>query len=399
MAVNLTRRTRWVCAMMLASRGLFGALALMVALPQAGSATEWSAAKAARADTLVTHFLDRIDRQDSTLPKAALVFGVATSDGLIASRAYREAAPGVPASVHTVYQVGSLAKQFTAAGVLDLIARRATLRNGTRISFDLALSRIFSGVEHWPDLSADAGSQPVTLRSLLTMTSNLPNFTRRPPSAADPWGRIAAPDLLAEIKRFNPSGWPNTFEYSNTSYFLLAEVMEEAVIPGEAGPFTHHDYLREVIFPRAGLADTGFVDDEVRGHGFAVPIHRRAPVFDKPDWLKGSADIVSSVADLAAWNVAVMGGRVLPDALRAEMMSDGARVSPDVYYGMGWFIEHHHDGDLFSHSGLVPGFTSYNVIATDAKTSDWTSVTILINTDVPEGMETLARDLLRIAKE
>jgi len=399
MAVILTRRARSVRATRLARRGWSAALGLMLVASQAASATEWSGEKAARADTLVTHFLERIDRQEPALPKAALVYGVATRDGLIASQAYREAAPGVPASIHTVFRVGSLAKQFTAAGMLDLIARGATLRDGTRFSFDLALSRIFSGVEHWQGLGGDPDRQPVTLRSLLTMTSNLPNFTRRPPAAADPWGRIAAPDLLAEIKRFNPSGWPNTFEYSNTSYFLLAEAMEEAVVPGEAAPYTHHTYLRDVIFRRAGLADTGFVGDEVPDHAFAVPVYRRAPVFDQPDWLKGSADVVSSVADLAAWNAAIMGGRVLPDAFRAEMLSDGARVTPDIYYGMGWFIEHHRDGDLFSHSGLVPGFTSYNAIATDSKTAGWISVTILINTDVAEGMETLARDLLRIVKE
>jgi CubicO group peptidase (beta-lactamase class C family) len=373
---------------------------LTLTASQAVDAAEWSDEKAARADTLVSHFLNGIDQQNLLLPKASLVYGVATSKGLIATKAYREAAPGVPATAHTVYHVGSLAKQFTAAGVLDLIARNARLRDGTPLSLDLALSRVFSGVEHWPARGeADPTKQPVTLRSLLTMTSNLPNFTRRPPASADPWGRIAAPDLLSEIKRFNPSGWPNTFEYSNTSYFLLAEVMEEAVLPGEAGPKTHHAYLRDVIFPRAGLKETGFVGDATHGSAVAVPIHRTPPVFDKPDWLKGSADVTSSVADLASWNAALMSGRMLPDALRADMLSDGARVTPDLYYGMGWFIEHANGVDLYSHSGLVPGFTSYNVIAANTKDLGWTSVSVLVNTDVADGIEGLARDLLRFARE
>jgi D-alanyl-D-alanine carboxypeptidase len=398
MTAILTGRARLPRATRFARRGWIASIAVLAAT-QVASAADWSREKAAQADELVGHFLNRLDEQGSLLPKAGLVYGVATTRGLIGAKAYRDAAPGVPASVHTVYQVGSLAKQFTAAGMLDLISRQATLRNGTPLSLDLALSRIFSGVDHWPDRAADPTKQPVTLRSLLTMTSNLPNFTQRPPASADPWGRISAPDLLAEIKRFNPSGWPNTFEYSNTSYFLLAEVMEEAVLPGKPGPITYQAYLRDVIFPRANLVETGFVGDAQYGRTFATPINRRAPVFDKPDWLKGSADIASSVADLAAWNAALMQGRVLPDAARAEMLSDGARVTPDTYYGMGWFIEHRPDGDLYSHSGLVPGFTSYNVIATEKDSSDWTSVTVLINTDVSEGVETLALDLLRIARE
>jgi CubicO group peptidase (beta-lactamase class C family) len=376
---------------------------LFSVLPFSGSrpapAAEWSRDKASRADALVANFLAHIDRDTLLIPKAALVYGVAARQGLVASKGYREAAPGVPATEHTVYHIGSLAKQFTAAGILDLIGHHATLRDGTPISLDLALSRIFSGVAHWPSIGTDLDKQPVTLRTLLTMTSNLPNFTRLPPTSTDPWGRIAASELLSEIKKLRPSGWPNTFEYSNTSYFLLAEAIEEAVLPGDAVPRAHRAYLRKAIFPRANLVETGFVDDPAPGSVEAVAIHRRRPVFDQPDWLKGSADITSSIADLASWNAALMDGRMLSPDLRAWMFSDGARVTPDVYYGMGWFIEHGDKVDLYSHSGLVPGFTSYNIIAADPATRDWVSVSVLINTDVAEGIDVLARDLLWLARE
>lgn len=374
-------------------------LAVCAGFTSLAGAAEWSAAKTSTADGLVASFLTQIDAQAPDLAKASLVYGVAGPGGLLASKGYREAAPGVPATAHTVYHIGSLAKQFTAAGVLDLVAHHASLRDGARFALDLALSRIFSGVAHWPGVATDADKQPVTLRTLLTMTSNLPNFTRLPPSSTDPWGRIAASELLSEVKKLTPSGWPNTFEYSNTSYFLLAEAMEEAVLPGGTVPMPHRAYLREAIFPRAGLAETSFVGDPIRGATEAVAIHRRRPVFDQPDWLKGSADITSSISDLAAWNAALMDGRMLPDDLRAAMFSDGARVTPDIYYGMGWFIEHGDAVDYFSHSGLVPGFTAYNIIAASTTTPDWVSVSVLVNTDVAEGIDILARDLLRVARE
>ncbi len=66
---------------------------------------------------------------------------------------------------------------------------------------------------------------------------------------------------------------------------------------------------------------------------------------------------------------------------------------------MGWFIEHDAGVDLYSHSGLVPGFTSYNIIAARPETSEWVSVSVLINTDVNEGIDVLARDLLWLAKQ
>lgn len=381
------------------------ALALAVALLLLGpmaleaNAAEWSDGKSLRADVIVANFLRQIDAPAPELAKASLVYGVSARDGLIASKGYREARAGVPATAHTIYHIGSLAKQFTAAGVLDLIGRGATLRDATPFSLDLPLSRVFSGVSHWPGVATDLDKQPVTLRTLLTMTSNLPNFTRLPPSSTDPWGRIAASDLLSEVKKLKPSGWPNTFEYSNTSYFLLAEAMEEAVLPGETAPKSHRTHLRKNVFPRAGLAETGFVGESIPGSVEAIAIHRRRPVFDQPDWLKGSADITSSISDLAAWNAALMEGKILSKDMRAAMFADGARVTPDIYYGMGWFIEHGETADYYSHSGLVPGFTSYNIIAASPTAPDWVAVSVLVNTDVAEGIDVLARDLLRLARE
>ena len=94
------------------------------------------------------------------------------------------------------------------------------------------MAAIFNGVEKWT-----AADEPaITVRSLLNMTSNLPNFTRRPPPDVDPWGAVAAPHLLEALKKLSPTGWPNSFEYSNTSYFLLAHVLEAVSIAGRPSP-------------------------------------------------------------------------------------------------------------------------------------------------------------------
>ncbi len=382
------------------SHAVFGLMLTILPVEAAG----WSPEKSARADALIDQFLARIHETGEALPKPALALAIGTESEAALAKGYGETSPGVPATEHTVFHVGSLAKQFTAAAVLDLIGRNATLRNGTPVTLDLALAEIFEGVAHWPGLDAASDAQPVTLRSLLTMTSNLPNFTRLPPSTTDPWGRIGAPELLSELKKLRPSGWPNTFEYSNTSYFLLAEAIEEAIVPGETAPHAHRDVLRREIFPRAHLAETGFVGDYAAGAVVARPIYRRRPVFDQPDWLKGSADVASSAADIYAWNAALMSGQVLSPDLLALMVSDGARVTPELYYGMGWFVEHRAGRDMFTHSGLVPGFTSYNLIAAETHrggtlAGTWTSVTLLINTDVIDGLDSLAEDLLRLASE
>lgn len=364
------------------------------------SRADWTPAKSEEADVLVTRFLARVDAQNASLPRACLALAIGSDRGRFLAKGFGECAPGGRATEHTVFHVGSLAKQFTAAAVLDLMHRHAKLRTGTPVALDLPLAQIFNGVDHWPGREEDGeGVQPVTIRSLLTMTSNLPNFTRQPPSSVDPHGRIGAPQLLAEVKKMKPWGWPNTFEYSNTSYFLLSEIVEEVVAPGEAAPRSHHDYLRAEIFRRADLHETGFVGDYGPNARVAQPIHRRPPVFDQPDWLKGSADVASSASDLFNWNGALMSGRVIPAEAWRLMVSDGARVTPSIYYGMGWFVEHRPAHDVYFHSGLVPGFTSHNIIAAAKASPSWTSVTLLLNTDGVDGLEQLAEELLRLASD
>lgn len=384
----------------------FGALLVAIAailmwLASSAAAAAWTPKKAAEANRVVEQFLLHLNASHADLPEAALSLAIGSRGALLLAKGYGEAAPGVPASAHTVYHVGSIAKQFTAAAVLDLISRHAHLRNGTALSLDLALADIFDGVEHWTAQGVGPRNQAVTLRNLLTMTSNLPNFTRRPPPATNPWGRIGAPELLSEVKKMRPWGWPKTFEYSNTSYFLLAEVIEEAVRPGEARPSAYYDYLRQNIFPRAGLVETGFIGHYAPGSEVAIPVGRRLRVFDQPSWLKGSADMTSSAADLFAWNTAFMGGRVLPPEYAALMITGTGRVSPEIYYGMGWFVEYRRDHELFSHAGMVPGYTSINMIAAETGGDrGWTSVTLLLNTDVaPDELQNLAKELMRLTQE
>lgn len=224
------------------------------------------------------------------------------------------------------------------------------------------------------------------------MTSNLPNFTRRPPAAGDPWGAIPASQLLGEVKKFAPRGWPNTFEYSNTSYFLLAEIIEAVSVPGASGPNGYKEVLKSALFAKAGMTSTGFIGDDARGRA-ASPHYQRRPAFLQPDWMKGSGDVASTVLDIHAWNTALMQDRVLSPAMRRHMFSDGGRVGPSLWYGMGWFVEHKKDRDEFTHAGTVPGYTSFNAIMRRTDDGSWASVTLLANSDGIEGLDELASDL------
>ena len=70
-------------------------------------------------------------------------------------------------------------------------------------------------------------------------------------------------------------------------------------------------FLRSDVFRRAGLTDTGFAGDARLDERLPIARYEKKPVFASPDWLRGSADMLSTASDLYRWNAALLGGRVL----------------------------------------------------------------------------------------
>lgn len=367
-------------------------LAVLVAIALGSAAdahaASWDAGKATRVMALLENFLH--PKGATPVRPPALSFAIGVNGNLLMSGGVGPVGFGRTATADTVYRIGSVTKQFTAAAVLRMIEQGALApRTGKPLTLDTDIGDIFEGTEFWHV----ADQNPITLRSLLNMTSNLPNFTRRPPGEVDPWGTVHAATLLSALKKQKPSGWPGTFEYSNTSYFILAETLEAAHWP-DRQPHPYEGVLQHEVFEVVGMPSTGFSGQ--RAEHMALPTFRERAAFAQRDWLKGSGDATSTVTDLFAWNAKLMSGGMLSAKMRREMFRDGGRVTPTVYYGMGWFLEEADGYQRYFHSGAVPGFTSYNCIAQSKRDAHWISVTLLTNSDGVEGLEELAAELLHL---
>lgn len=357
------------------------------------AAGAWSRSKSERVDTIVSRFLH--DRENAHKPPA-LSAGVSVNGDLVVAKGWGEALPDVLADAETRYRIGSLTKQFTAAAVLSLIERDAGAAMATApLTLDRPLRELFDGVTSWEV----AGAPPITVRSLLTMTSNLPNFTSAPLPDTDPWGAMPASRLLSEVKKLAPTAWPNSFSYSNTSYFLLSEIIEmRSPLRGDEATSHYRDYLKTELFVPAGMSRTGFASTE-QSADVAVPHYRRHVPFGNPDWFKGSGDVVSTVTDLFAWDKALMEGRVVSRRTRDLMFTPSSPVSPSLAYGMGFYVERAPGLLIYSHSGTVPGYTAFNAIIQEDGKPGWISVTILTNSDGIEDLQRLADDLVVVALE
>lgn len=363
---------------------------LLLGSLQAGAA-ESDSSLAAEAETLIASFMN--PPGDAGAPTiAAMSVAIGRDGSLLYADGFGSAAPGRPATSRTIYMVGSVTKQFTAAALLRLVERGAKIKGSTeKIELATPVADIL-GVAHDWELE---GGPAITVSHLLSMTSNLPNYTRRPPHELDPWGAVPARQLLTSIKEYRPSGYPGSFEYSNTSYFLISEIIEDLEVGGAAR--SYHQLLHDEIFSRLGLRDTGFRGEQHIIDGLASPHYQRPPRFFQPDWLKGSGDVASTVIDIFKWNKALMEGTALSAPMRDVMLSDSGRVDPWTYYGAGWFVTHKDGVDRYFHSGTVSGYTSFNLIV-HPQDGHWVSVSLLANSDGIQDIDVLADHLAALVR-
>jgi CubicO group peptidase (beta-lactamase class C family) len=246
----------------------------------------------------------------------------------------------VPATPETPFLIGSVTKQFTAAAILHL-------QQDGKLSIDEHLAKYFP---QYPD------GDKITLRQLLHHTSGLHNYTAHPDFLARVVRPIAPSDLLAWFQDDPPDFPPGEqFEYCNTGYVLLGQIVEKV------SGLPLGDYFQKQFFGPLGMHDTGTFhnatppDRAAKGYSFLAG--KLQPALDlDASWLGGAGELYSTVGDLWRWTEALQGGRVLsPDGLR-DMLAEFTvpkKETLTLRYGMGighadieWLPAIGHDGGL-----------------------------------------------------
>ena len=233
------------------------------------------------------HF-DRLykDYSDATPGVAVLV---AEGDSIRFAKGYGSAnlEYGVPVDTATVFQVGSVSKQFTAFAVQLLIAE------GLVNPEDEA-------ARHLPEIGQF--DPPIRVRHLLEHTSGLKDLLGLTTFAG--WradDHLGNTDVLRLVKRqrelnFSPG---SAFQYSNTNYLLLAELVER--VSGQS----LNAFLRERVFEPLGMHHTQFYDDHERlipnrAYGYDFEDGRYEKEILNNSYV-GSTGLFTTAADLAKW--------------------------------------------------------------------------------------------------
>ncbi len=251
----------------------------------------------------------------------------------------------VPATLDTVYQIGSVTKQFTATAIMMLV-------EDAKLALDESISCYQS------DLPSSWGA--VTVRHLLNHTSGIKSFTKLPNSAHHRTDQpVSREEILALV-----SGEPLDFmpgeryAYNNTGYYLLGHIIKQA----SGVPYA--EFLQDRIFKPLAMTATRVndMDDLIphRANGYIWAENRwwnARPI--NMTWAFSAGALVSTAEDLARWQAA-LGTKALLSVPSWEQMwvptvvQDGTPVE----YGFGWRVGERNGHRLISHDGVSPGFTA-----------------------------------------
>jgi CubicO group peptidase (beta-lactamase class C family) len=268
----------------------------------------------------------------------------------------------VAATTETNYRLASMTKQFTAAAIL-------LLAQDGRLSID-------DPVRSWlPTLARAADG--MAIRHLLTHTSGLIDFEDLITEGTTVQLRDA--DVLKLLEAENRGYFvPGTgYRYSNSGYALLALIVSNAAGEGFAA------FLRKRIFLPLGMWNTvafeaGISSVAHRAFGYSAAQHSWARTDQSlTSATLGDGGVYSSVNDLAKWDAALYGDRLLrPASLHSAFQGATPTDDPAVQYGFGWRIS----GETVWHSGETTGFRNVIVRHLERRLT----VIVLTNRDDPE---------------
>jgi len=258
-------------------------------------------------------------------------------------------------ALDTVFRVGSISKQFTATALLALVA-------DGKVALTDPVSKHFPS---YPKENLAKDGVEVTLHHLISHTSGLPDPRATSTFKAAAWRRAIAPsEQVAWAETLPLVATPGTsYAYLNYNFLLAALVVEK--VSGQS----YEAFLKSRFFVPLGMTDSGTV---LAGS----PLDRSAvgyydsdgellaftddPSFKDTDVTLafGSGQVFSTVGDLAKWDRALYGDKILPAAQRDLLFKPNLDE-----YGYGWVIETKKGVTVEWHNGAISplGFSSFMV--------------------------------------
>lgn len=239
------------------------------------------------------------------------------------------------------FNVASVSKQFTAMSIM-------MLANQGRLDYDDPVTRY---IPEW-----DYGG--VTIRNMMNHTSGLPDYISLAKLHWDPSTLLTNGVMIGLLRDHAPELYfkPGTkYEYSNTAYVALAEIVERVA------ELSFADFLRINIFEPLQmehtatfnlLTDERVLEQRVLGiDGFILQD------LTNLDAVLGDGGMYTSTEDLLKWDQALYSSKLLPqEELQRAFTSDEFPDGTPIGYGFGWYVR---GNDIVEHKGWWYGFDAF----------------------------------------
>lgn len=287
--------------------------------------------EAARIDTLLNAYTNLSQFNGSAL--------VAAKGKILLSKGYgyRDAATGVLNDEHSIFQLGSVTKQFTSAVILKL-------QEEHKLSVSDKLSKYFP---------AYPKGDSITIKELLTHTAGIYNYTNDQDFMKNEITKPKTREQMMALFENKPLDFsPGTsWSYSNSGYSMLGYIIEKVT------KASYEEAVRNYIFSPLKMTHSGFdftdlkSADKTTGY-FVLNTHdtMKAPIVDSTVSFSAGA-IYSTTGDLYRWSQALENNTILSASEQTE-----AYTPVKNNYGYGWGIDSINGKTRVGHNGGIPGY-------------------------------------------
>ena len=248
----------------------------------------------------------------------------------------------VPAKPETIYQSGSVGKQFTATAVMMLV-------EDGKIHLDDPVSKYFpNSPDSW---------KKITVRNLLSHTSGIPDYTAKD---VDFRKDYTEDDLLKVLMKLPLEFQPGEkWNYSNSGYMLLGFLIHKV-----SGTF-YGDILEDRVFGPLGMTTAHVISESDIVPNRAAGYELKDGKIKNQDWVSPSLNTTADGAlyltalDMSHWAEGLNGPRLLkPESFKQMWTPIKLNNGTSFPYGFGWRLGYQRGHRVIEHSGHWQGFST-----------------------------------------
>jgi CubicO group peptidase (beta-lactamase class C family) len=252
---------------------------------------------------------------------------------------------GVPMNPEMVFRIGSITKQFTAAGILMLAEEG-------KISLNDGITKFI------PDYPTKGNK--ITIHQLLNHTSGIKSYDEMQQSYTN-IKKDFKPDEFINVFKHEPLDFKPgyQFKYCNSGYFLLGMVIEK--VSGKS----YHEFIEEKIFKPLGMKNSHYdshrriIPNRASGYQPTKSGYVNCDYFSIT-WGYAGGALLSTVDDLWTWTRALFSGRVVSKKY-VELMTTPTKLAGGEVenYGYGFWLKLLFNEKKVDHNGGIFGFLTY----------------------------------------